>query len=298
MKTAVKLLAPAKLNLSLDIVGRRLDGYHEMQMVMQSIDLFDRVELSLQDSGAIRLQCSNAYLPLDGRNIAVKAAEAFFARTGLSSGLEIKLGKQIPSGAGMGGGSADGAAVLWGLNRIFENPLSLQELVDVGMTVGADLPFCLTGGTALVEGIGERITPLSPLSDCFFVVIKPDFSINTAKAFAAFDRQTPTKRPDTARLLQALAEKDLQKLSGSFCNVFEDMLPDAIQPYKDKLIRAGALGALMTGSGSAVFGLFTNEHLAADCVGTFRKSGMRAWRCRPVPTGSVLEEERKRLWQR
>lgn len=298
MKTAVRLLAPAKLNLSLDIVGRRPDGYHEMQMVMQTIDLCDRVELSLRDSGEIRLQCSNAHLPQDGRNIAVKAAKAFFTRTGLSSGLEIKLCKQIPSGAGMGGGSADGAAVLWGLNRLFANPLSLRELADVGAEVGADIPFCLIGGTALVEGIGERITPLSPLSDCFFVVIKPAFSINTAKAFAAFDRQTPEMRPDTQSLLQALDGRDLQKLSDSFCNVFEAMLPDAIQPYKDQLIRAGALGALMTGSGSAVFGLFAEEQPAADCVAAFRKSGMRAWLCRPVPTGSVLEEERKQLWQR
>ena len=258
MKTTEK--AYAKLNLSLDVLAKREDGYHDMRMLMQSVALCDEISLSLREDGGYSVSTNLHYLPGDERNIAVKAAKAFFARLdGAVHGADIVIQKRIPVCAGMGGGSSDGAAVLRALNRLFDKPFSLEELREIGLTLGADIPFCVSGGTALAEGKGELLTALSPLPDCHIVIAKPRFSVSTPALFARLDL-TPIKyRPDTQGLLQSLQQGTLEGVCRRMYNVFEDAIPkrpNDIARIKARLLDFGALGAVMTGTGSAVFGIF------------------------------------------
>lgn len=292
------ILAPAKLNLTLDIVGRRPDGYHLMKMVMQTVNLFDHIEL--ERSEGFRFTCSAGIsaAPPDDRNLAVRAAKAFCVRAGIPmEGLSISLEKAIPSGAGMGGGSADAAGVLFGLNKLFGIGLTLSELCEIGETVGADVPFCLTGGTALVEGIGERITPLSPFPDCWFVTAKPDFSINTKEAFDWFDRGEPVRHPDAEGMCAAIRRGDLSGaahfLGNAFTPIAQAAENGAALTNLCRLMREdGAIGAEMTGSGSAVFGVFTTPAQADNCRNKLGNQGLWARICNPISCGpKILETE-------
>lgn len=291
----ITLLAPAKLNLTLDIVGVRADGYHDMQMVMQTIDLCDRLTLIPRTDGNIRCICDAFALPQGMDNLAARAASAFFSAAGVSAGVEIRLHKEIPSGAGMGGGSADAAAVLFGLNRLWGYPLPPAALGKAAESVGADVPFCLHGGTALVEGIGERITPLPDLKDVCFLVVKPPFSIHTGNAFAAFDRCLDIRRPDTQGMLSAIRQGRWQEAGRFLGNVFEPVsAPERIRPVKELLLQAGAQGALMTGSGSAVFGLFYDPGRAQLGKEKMMAKGFDAvWVCAPVSSGPIVADERE-----
>lgn len=282
------LLAHAKLNLSLDIVGRRADGYHLMQMVMQSVSLSDTLTLAKRREG-ITLACDDPALSCGEKNLAYKAAAAFFAETSVCGGVAVTLQKSIPSGAGLGGGSADAAAVLIGLDRLYQTGLPLHRLIAIGALIGADVPFCLCGGTALVEGIGEVISPLPPLPECHFVIVKPEQSVNTAAAFSAFDRQPPLRRPDTAGMLAAIRQGSLPEISRLLCNVFEDTaeLPELAR-IQAALRQAGARNALMTGSGSAVFGLFTEAEPAKAYCAVLQKAGASAFLCPPVRQGVTI----------
>lgn len=272
--------APAKLNLSLDIVGVREDGYHLLRMIMQTIDLYDLVELELADE--ISLTCSLPGLPCDERNLAVKAAHAFFERTGLPGGVRMTLGKVIPHGAGMGGGSADAAAVLKGLNELCGADLSQQELCEIGLRLGADVPFCIVGGTQLAEGVGERLTPLPPLPDCLLLIAKPERGVGTPEAYRAYDQLTGVPHPDTAELTDLLSRGDLSGFCARMENVLEAAvsLPE-VRQIREEMLAAGALGSRMTGSGSAVFGVFTQEQLALACKKNLEKRFSQVYLCHP-----------------
>ena len=290
------ILAPAKLNLTLDIVGRRPDGYHLMEMVMQAVDLFDRIILERSESFCFCCHAGVSAAPQDERNLADRAARAFCAHTGAPmEGFSIRLEKAIPSGAGMGGGSADAAGVLAGLNRLFGTGLPLSELCAIGETVGADVPFCLTGGTALVEGIGERITPLSPFPHCWFVTAKPDFSIDTGEAFARFDRGEIVARPDTEGMCAAICCGDLRRAAHFLGNVFTPIAQLAgdgtiLTDLCERMRAAGALGAEMTGSGSAVFGVFPSAAEAERCRDKLAQEGLWARVCQPIADGPQIFE--------
>ena len=259
--------ALAKLNLTLDVLGRREDGYHDMCMVMQSITLADTLTITPTSGEGIRVSTNFEFLPSDDTNLAAKAAKAFWdARGEAHQALEIDIDKHIPVCAGMAGGSSDAAAVLRGLNEQAGKPYTLMELAKVGEAVGSDVPYCVLGGTALAEGRGEILTPLAPLPKCHVVVCKPGFPISTPTLFRKIDQVDIVHRPDTAGMIAALEAGDLTGVARRLYNVFEDALNDqqraSVNAIKNTLIEYGALGAAMSGSGPTVFGLFDDEEKA------------------------------------
>ncbi len=268
MKT-LTLSAPAKLNLTLDVLGRREDGYHEMKMVMQSVSLADRVTLTVGPGEGIGLSSDLGFLPVDRRNLAVAAALRLREAVGMDWGrLEIRLEKRVPVCAGTAGGSSDAAAVLRGLNELLGLGLTAEELAEIGEGVGSDVPYCVLGGTALAEGRGERVTPLPALPRCWAVLAKPGFPISTPELFARIDERRLRCRPDTAGVISALEEGDLPGVARRLFNVFEEVLPqrrrDRVEELKGELLRRGALGASMSGTGPTVFGLFDTEARARE----------------------------------
>lgn len=263
----MNITARAKLNLTLDILRRREDGYHDLQMVMQSIDLTDRLTVT-PAVGEGRMDTNLGYLPSDGRNLAQMAAAAFRKATGTDLQVDISIEKQIPVCAGMAGGSADAAAVLRAMNELTGIRLSPERLAEIGQAVGSDVPYCVMGGTALAEGRGEILTPLPSLPQCHVVVCKPPFAISTPQLFSRVDVRKIVRRPDTDGLLAALEAGDLAGVARRIYNVFEDVLEPRrrveIESIKSALIDCGALGAAMTGSGPTVFGLFADRSAAED----------------------------------
>ena len=276
----------AKLNLYLGIHGLREDGYHELETVFQAIDLCDLVAVSVHHRGGISLRCNLPFLPTDSRNLAVKAAEAFFRTTGLeNTGLNINIKKAIPVGAGMAGGSTDAACVLRLLNRAFGLPLCEKKLAEVALSLGADVPFCLRGGTALARGVGEKLQTLAPMPSCFFVVAKPNFSVATKDAFALYDRQPATDYPTSEALLRGLEQGSLETVAHQLYNALEEPVggqKPLILHLRDTLLQQGALGARMTGSGSAVFGIFDSGEQARLAAAQARKLCRDVFVCRPL----------------
>lgn len=258
--------AYAKLNISLDVSSRRSDGYHDMVMVMQTVSLCDELTLTKNGSAAVRARSNLPFIPGDERNLAVKAAVRYLARIGeTGQGLHIELRKNIPVGAGMGGGSADAAAVLRGLNRMYGNRLSREELLDIAGETGSDVPFCLTGGTMLAKGRGELLSELPPMPECLYVICKPEFSVSTPELFKKFDQIHRHRHPDTAGLVRALEDGELAQVCRRMYNVFEDVNDRrmrTVAEIKSALLDFGALGAVMTGTGSAVFGVFSDREAA------------------------------------
>jgi len=272
----------AKLNLSLDILGRRPDGYHDLRMVMHTVDLSDSLTLERTHEPGIQVRTGLSFLPTDEKNLAAAAALAFATATGQTvDGLRIAIDKHIPVCAGLAGGSSDAAAVLKALNAEAGCPLTAEALRQVGATVGSDVPYCLLGGTALAEGRGELLTPLTPLPPCTFVLCKPPFPISTPELFSRADSVRLHCHPDTAGLLAALEAGDLAGVARRMYNVFEDVLEDRrrgeIEAIKGTLLDCGALGAVMSGSGPTVFGVFADTpqaqraqaRLVADYPQTF-----------------------------
>jgi 4-diphosphocytidyl-2-C-methyl-D-erythritol kinase len=258
--------AYAKLNISLDVSKPREDGYHDMVMVMQTVTLCDDITIRILESGPVIASSNLRYIPGDDRNLAVKAAKLYLKETGREQlGVKVHIQKRIPVGAGMAGGSSDAAAVLRGLNTAFGNELSRNDLMILAGETGSDVAFCLLGGTALAEGRGEILTPLRPFPACFFVICKPEYSVSTPELFQALDKMKIRVHPDTQGLLEAVKTADLKQICRRMYNVFEDV-PDrrmkAIAEIKRKLMNAGAQGAVMTGTGSAVFGVFRDENKA------------------------------------
>ncbi len=286
MNQKVETRAYAKLNLTLDVLGQMPGGYHELRMVMQSISLCDEVSVELTEDGQVGVKSNFSFLPGDGRNIAVKAARAFFQAAGMEgAGARIQLHKRIPVGAGLGGGSADAAAVLRGLNAMTGAGFTTERLMELGETLGSDVPYCVLGGTRLAGGWGERLEPLPPLPDCGVVICKPAFSIRTPELFARIDSRNSRIHPDTEGMIAALEEGDLGGIAHRLFNVFEDVLPqrfDEIGVLKRMLLDAGALGAAMTGTGSAVFGLFPDLTTAEAAGKTLEKSCRECFVAEPV----------------
>ena len=261
------LTAPAKLNLTLDILGTRPDGYHEMYMVMQSVSLCDELRLIPGGDGGIRMETDVGFLPLDRKNLAVSAAYAFYEALGKDpEDWIIQLDKHIPVCAGTAGGSSDAAAVLRGLNERTGANLSPEELARIGAAVGSDVPYCVMGTTMLAQGRGEILTPLSPLPPCRILLCKPPFPISTPALFKEWDRQKRRLRPDTDGLIAALEAGDLRGVAQRVYNVFESALSPhqhrEIDRIKNAMIQAGALGSAMTGSGPTVFGIFDSPEAA------------------------------------
>ena len=265
----MEVKAGAKLNLTLDVLGRREDGYHDLRMVMQTVELSDTLNLQPGQGQGIRVRSNVGFLPADEHNLAAAAALAFARETGAEvMPLDIELKKVIPICAGLGGGSSDAAAMLRALNQRHGTGLDLMALARIGEQVGSDVPYCVLGGTALAEGRGEVLTPLPPLPRCRVVLCKPDFSVSTPSLFAKIDSVRLRCRPDTKGVLAALEQGDLEGVARRLYNVFEDALPQRcavkVEQVKSVLIQTGALGAVMSGTGSAVYGLFRDEGCAQD----------------------------------
>ena len=262
--------AYAKLNLTLDVLGKREDGYHDLQSVMQTVSIRDDIEIDVGTGKPWNLLCSKEGIPTDETNLAWKAAKIFCDNLGKDpGGLEIRILKRIPSGAGMGGGSADAAAVLRALNKHYGNPLSILALAELGAEVGSDVPFCTLCGTAMVEGRGERLRKLPDLPDCFFVVFKPDFSVSTPELYRKIDTVAIAQRPDNRAMESALLAGDLGKVAENIWNVFDPIVTSEhleLNYIKSIFHSYGALSQQMTGSGSAVFGILPSfEYAAVVC---------------------------------
>jgi len=279
----MQLEAHAKINLGLDITGRRPNGYHDVSMVMQSLTLHDVITLeaarrSEPDDPPVVITTDIPYIPTDRTNLVWKAAEALMTRAGVTDQVVIDLQKKIPVAAGLGGGSADAAAVLEGVNRLFGLGFGEGELREIGAGIGADVPFCLMGGTALAEGIGEILTPLTALEPCGILLAKPPFSVSTKKAYEDYDSLTEVVHPDIPAIKEALDAGDLSALAGRLGNVLE-MVTEAAYPVIGELKAAmtdlGALGALMSGSGPTVFGLFKTRQEAEKAGNALRADRRR-----------------------
>ena len=256
--------APAKLNLTLDVLGRRADGYHDLNMVMQSVALSDTITLELGTGGPLSVKSNLGFLPNNEKNLAAAAALVFQRETGWDAGgVAMTLHKRSPVCAGMGGGSSDAAAVLRAMNAARGSGLPLLELAKLGEQVGSDVPYCVLGGTALAQGRGEVLTPLPPLARCPVVVCKPPFSVSTPELFRAVDGVRLRCRPDTAGVLDALKAGDLGGVARRLYNVFEDVLSPRqggeVRAIRNELVQQGALGACMSGTGPTVFGLFRDQ---------------------------------------
>ena len=269
--------AYAKLNISLDVLAKREDGYHDMCMVMESVKLCDDVVISVcEGTGHVSVKTDKAYLPNDSRNIAWKAADLFLKEKGLAGyDVSISIQKRVPVCVGMAGGSSDGAAVLRGLNTLFKTGCTAKELRDMGSQLGSDIPYCIEGGTALAEGRGEILSPLKALPRCYVTICKPEFSVSTPELFKKLDSVKVRLHPDTDGILKALEAGDLKGVCHRMYNVFESAGLSGygeIQAIKDKLYDCGALGAVMTGTGSAVYGIFDTERNAKNAYEALKRS--------------------------
>ena len=278
--------AYAKLNLTLDVLGKREDGYHDLQSVMQTISIRDDIEIDVGTGKPWRLLCSVEGLPTDETNLAWKAAEVF-CRTLKKDpqGLEIRIVKRIPFGAGMGGGSADAAAVLRALNRHENNRFSQEELEKIGLEIGSDVPFCVLCGTAMVEGRGERLRKLPDMPDCVFVVCKPDFSASTPELYRKLDQTAIPLRPDNRAMESALLAGDLGAVAENLCNVFDPVVTAEhleLNYIKSICHSYGALNQQMTGSGSAIFAIMPSFEYAAVVCNMLKENYPQVFIAKPV----------------
>lgn len=280
----ITVRAAAKVNLALAVEGRRADGYHLLRTVMQSVGLYDTVQVTLEPGEGVTLDCDDPSVPTDDRNTAVRAAQFFQRQYGCRNRIALRLDKQIPLEAGLGGASADAAAVLFALEKLYGAAPTPSERLELAVRIGADVPFCLTGGTQLATGIGETLTALPPLT-AWFVLVKPPFGIGTAEAFSRFDALEKPPEASVEALLRALADGDLLAAGRAMNNALEAAAPsDRIDECKQALLSKGALGACMTGSGSAVCGLFADRFAALHAAEGLRRFGR--YSCVPaVPAG-------------
>lgn len=282
--------APAKINLTLDILGKRADGYHNVAMLMQSVSLFDTVNLELTESENIEISCTDLSVPNDEHNIVYKAAKAFFGETDVkNTGVKFHIQKSIPSQAGLAGGSADAAAALRLLNLAFNTRLSDKELCKIGSKVGADVPFCILGGTKLALGIGTDLYKVRSLPKCYIVIVKPALSVSTAEAYALADSRKGEKFNYTDFLKGLLYSGDLSGICSSLHNDFEEVLKlSEINAVKSDLYGCKALGAAMSGSGSAVFGIFRSRRKAEKCVDALKEKYPLVYLTEPTSQGAEV----------
>lgn len=261
----------AKINLTLDVLGKRPDGYHDVEMIMQTVSLYDMIIVDRCDEG-IEITTNLKFLPINENNIAYKAANEFFNYTKVNGGCKIIIHKNIPVAAGLAGGSGNAAAVLCALDKLYNTNLSLDELKEIGVKLGADVPYCITGGTALATGIGEIIAPLPSLPKCCILMVKPPISVSTASIYNQIDSAEIPNRPDTNAMIEAIADGNINDVAKNLSNVMgtvtENMHP-IIRGIKNKMIKNGALGAVMSGSGPTVFGIFPDYETAKKSHDSF-----------------------------
>lgn len=258
----IQMKAFGKVNLGLDVVRRRADGYHEVRMIMQTVQLFDKVSIEKRSKAGIRIKTNLPFLPVNANNIAYKAAKMLMDEFGIQAGVAIDIEKHIPVAAGMAGGSTDGAAVLYGINRLFNLGLSKRQLMERGVKLGADVPYCILRGTVLSEGIGEILTPVKALPDCHILIAKPPVSVSTKYVYEHLKLDDSIRHPDIDGMVTALKNGDLSGVTSRMGNVLESVTAvkhPEIEAIKQTMIREGALGALMSGSGPTVFGIFDDK---------------------------------------
>lgn len=269
----LELKALGKINLGLDVLGRRENGYHDVRMVMQTVYLYDRIIMKKSKTPGIRLETNLYYLPVNENNLAYQAAQMLMDEFHMEEGVSIQLDKHIPVAAGMAGGSSNAAAVLFGMNRMFSLGLSQKELMERGVKLGADVPYCIMRGTVLAEGIGEILTPLSPMPKCYVLIAKPAISVSTKMVYEKLDSHEIEDHPDIDGILAGLKAGDLKKVAGSMGNVLERVTVDAypvIDRIKEIMIKEGALNAMMSGSGPTVFGIFEEKATARKAADAIR----------------------------
>lgn len=279
MMNQIRLKALAKINLGLDVLRRKEDGYHEVKMIMQTIDLYDQILIRKIQEDEIKIRTNLYYLPNNENNLAYKAAKLLKDEFHLPGGISIQLKKVIPVAAGMAGGSSDAAAVLFGINKMYNLKLSQQELMERGVTLGADVPYCIMRGTALAEGIGEKLTVLPPMPKCHILIAKPPVNVSTKFVYENLHANDlkPEEHPEVDLQLEALEEGNLEKLVSHMGNVLERVtVPEypVINEIKQMMLENGALGSMMSGSGPTVFGIFTNYTQARSAYEKLQKSGL------------------------
>ncbi len=290
----MKLKAYSKINLLLDITGIKKNGYHSLFTVMQSVGLYDTITIERNGSDEITVSCDTDGVPTDKSNIVYKCAEKFFEYAGISKdkGIHIHIEKNVPFGAGMGGGSGDGAAVLVALNKLYGVNFSDKILCRIGVKVGADIPFCIVGGTALALDTGAVVAPLPDIKDYYIVIVKPEESVSTKEAYAAVDAVENMKHPKNNTMLELLADNESDKALKYCANVFEQAfdIPGRVD-IKDTFNKNGALAACMTGSGSAIYGIFDKEEFAEKSAEILRLNFKNVYICRPEKTGVEIISE-------
>ena len=263
----MRLQAFAKINLGLDVLGKREDGYHEVRMIMQTIRMYDQLDMRKSVEPGIHLTTNKKYIPVDENNLVWRAAKLMMDTCGIIEGVSIHLHKVIPVAAGMAGGSSDAAATLVGMNRLFHCGLSKEKLMELGVQIGADVPYCVLRGTALAEGIGEKLTVLPPMPDCWILIGKPGISVSTKYVYTTLDLNTDTVHPDIDGMKKALEDGNLYGITERMGNVLQDVTIPAypeVERIKEQMKNLGAVNAMMSGSGPTVFGIFDNEEKAQE----------------------------------
>ncbi len=274
---SIRLKAMAKINLGLDVIGKRPDGYHEVRMIMQSINLYDSISITKMKTNTIKISTNLPYLPVNENNLVYKAANLLLTEFHLPKGLFISLRKHIPVAAGMAGGSSDAAATLIGINKLFHLGLSKEDLMKRGVTLGADIPFCIMRGTALSEGIGEILTPIHGMPDCPILIAKPDLNVSTKYVYENLCLDNTTPHPDIDGLIESIEGSDLTGIASKIGNVLEQVTINKypiIQEIKKIMNDQGALNALMSGSGPTVYGIFQHKENAYIAMEKLKKSGL------------------------
>ena len=272
----MRLQAFAKINLGLDVLGKREDGYHEVRMIMQTIRMYDQLDMRKSVEPGIHLTTNKKYIPVDENNLVWRAAKLMMDTCGIMEGVSIHLHKVIPVAAGMAGGSSDAAATLVGMNRLFHCGLSKEKLMELGVQIGADVPYCVMRGTALAEGIGEKLTVLPPMPDCWILIGKPGISVSTKYVYTTLDLNTDTVHPDIDGMKKALEDGNLYGITERMGNVLQDVTIPAypeVERIKEQMKALGAVNAMMSGSGPTVFGIFDNEEKAQKACQKLRESG-------------------------
>lgn len=271
----ISLKALAKINLGLDVVRRREDGYHEVRMIMQTIHLYDRLDIKRTKESGIQIQTNLSFLPVNENNLIYKAAKLLMDEFSITDGVSVKLDKRIPVAAGMAGGSTDAAAMLFGMNRLFSLGLTKRQLMERGVQIGADVPYCIMRGTALAEGIGEELSPLAPMVKCPVLIAKPSISVSTKFVYQNLKLDYATIHPDIDLLIDDIKAKNLHDIAAHMGNVLETVtIPNypVIDEIKKHMLSHGAVGAMMSGSGPTVFGLFDDEAIAKKAYKAMRSS--------------------------
>ncbi|MDY2589575.1 MAG: 4-(cytidine 5'-diphospho)-2-C-methyl-D-erythritol kinase [Agathobacter sp.] len=273
----ISLKALAKINLGLDVVRRREDGYHEVRMVMQTINLYDRLDIVKKKEPGISIKTNISFLPVNENNLIYKAGKLLMDEFGITEGVSVKLNKRIPIAAGMAGGSTDAAAMMYGINKLFDLGLSRKALMERGVKIGADVPYCIMRGTALAEGIGEELTQLSPMVRCPILIAKPSISVSTKFVYQNLKLDENTVHPDIDKLVEDIKKKDLGKIASDMGNVLETVtIPNypVIAEIKERMLQSGAVNSMMSGSGPTVFGIFDDEETARKAYADMKSAGL------------------------